>query len=161
MSDGLKVEVDSADLLSAMRQFGEQAKEKLKWAARVSAYAIRDEQRRRVAHRTGETARNIEVREDYNGTGYIVLTNDVLTNDEKAHREKTWSGKPSRRSKANYKQMKHVGIWLEHGTRNKDGTVRQQAKPFFWEAARLEESAFERRMRAALAEAAEVTGLGR
>lgn len=88
----LTIDADASQVISALTTLGDRAAKHVKAAARVTADAIDREATARVARRTGQTARGIEVVETENGEGWLV----VATNPE----------------------MPGLPGWLEHGTRS-------------------------------------------
>lgn len=132
MADFLNISVDSAALLAALDRVGKGVEKHLKDAAEETAYRIRDEQRRRIARRTGDTAARLIVEETYDKTGFAVLDDN----------------QGLRRGDADIERF------LERGTRY------MVARPFFDNAAKIEEEPHRRRVDAAVQKAIEEQGLG-
>ncbi|MFM9876850.1 MAG: hypothetical protein ACKVOG_03235 [Rhodoglobus sp.] len=142
MSDALlKIDVETTGLIAALDSLGAFVFTYTKAAARVTADRIVASARARVRRRTGRTAAGITAQESYDKKGYVVLPfNDAF---ERALIE---SG--------NDQQPENLPIWLEFGTK------KMTAKPYFFAAAKVEEQAHDRRMRAAIQDAIDAKGLG-
>jgi len=150
MADRFVIEVDTRELLAALDAIPAAILLNLKAAAKITADNIAREAKSRIARRTGETAEGIHVEESYGGNGYVVLMGDVVSGQETASRQAR--GLKSAKSKLH--QMKHVGIWLEFGTKH------MTKREFFFPSARLEEAAHDRRAREAVQDAINSKGLG-
>ena len=87
----MTIEVDTSALFAALDRLGDVAEKHVKAAAKVTAERIEREAERRIARRTGETAKHVRVEETYDGLGYIVLAN-------------------------NPRVREHVAVYLEFGT---------------------------------------------
>ena len=133
--DNVSATLDASAVLSALKRLGDTALKYTKPASKISADSIQREARRRVRRATGQTADNILVLESYDKQGYVVLTKDQRTD-------------------GTYKQAKHVGLWLEGGTKH------MPAHPFFYPSAKLEVAAHERRIGEAVGRAIAESGLG-
>lgn len=142
MADRFQIDVDTSALLTAMDRLSAQVVERhTRPACKVTALNVQREARARVRRRTGRTAAGITVEESYDQQGYVVLPfNDAF---ERALIE---SG--------NDQQPENLPYWLEFGTK------KMTKKPFFFESARLEEGAHDRRIRAAIQDAIDEAGLG-
>lgn len=135
MADRLSITVDNAALLAAMERLGPAALQFTKAAARETAENIVREAQSRVARATGETAAGIHLEETHNGDGYVVLDTN--------------------------KRMPGLPSWLEFGfSQGKAGSHSAPARPFFFASAQLEAGPHDRRMREAVQEAIDSTGLG-
>lgn len=148
-SHPLSIDCDLRPLLDAFRALGDRLDSYTKPAAKVTADAIQRTARRLVARRTGQTAEDIVVRDDYTGKGYIVATADVLSDAEVATRRRLAPTNPNirRRINAVYQQGLHVGLYLEGGTRRGKPRSHESApRPFLLPAVELEAGAHERRM---------------
>lgn len=122
-------EFDATSVLDALEALSDVVLERhTKPAARVTADNVAREASARVRRRTGETARGIEVREDYERAGYIV--------------------------ESKRQQFPLLPYWLEFGTQH------MLPSPYFFASASLEEGPHERRMRQAIVDAIEESGLG-
>jgi hypothetical protein len=156
MADELTVEFDPMSLYRALDTLGGKAEAHLKRVAYETAKAVRYAQWTRIQRRTGATANTLEIREDRSGKGYVVLTNDVRTEASRqaALRRRALSTKWRTRPVSKLENVKHVGLYLEYGT------VNMGARPFFWDAAQLESASYDRRVREAMSQAIEESGLG-
>lgn len=165
MPDSFSVTLDDAALLAGLKRLGTTVEKYTIPAALETAKAVQREARARVARRSGATAEGIVVREDYVRKGYIVTTGDVL-----AAGERTLSaglamgmqpGKARKWASRGYTQQKHVGLYLEGGT--KKGQPRSHTaapRPFLGPAADVEQGPHGRRMRAAIQAAIDDAGFG-
>lgn len=72
----MTIEVDTSALFAALDRLGSVAEKHVKAAAKVTAERIEREAERRIARRTGETAKHVRVEETHDGLGYIVLSNN-------------------------------------------------------------------------------------
>lgn len=155
MADMFRVELDTSALLKAFDSLGDaKLVPYTKPVAEKTAQRIRREQLARVHRRTGQRL-EIDVREDREQIGYIVATSDVRSQERMAalvQQRKQFGS--TRRGITASENVAHVGAYLEYGT------VDMKARPFFWEAARLEEDAFDRGIREAVSQALEDAGLG-
>lgn len=142
MPDGLQIDVDTSALLRALGQLDVSLVERhTKPACLVTARNIQREARARVKRRTGRTAAGITVQESFDKQGYVVLPfNEALT--------------LALIASGNDQQPENLPYWLEFGTR------KMTKKPFFIESARLEETAHDRRIRDAIQDAIDESGLG-
>lgn len=141
MSDVLTIEIDTTALVAAIDRVGAVAERRVLAAAKVTADRIVAEARSRVARRTGRTATGITAEVSRDGQAYVVLPFDrdfevALLNA------------------GNNQQAENLPLWLEFGTQ------KMTARPYFFVAARLEESAHLRRVRDAITTALAETGLG-
>jgi hypothetical protein len=158
MPDGFSITIDDRALLAALDRLGPAVEKYTMPAAKVTANNIQREAQRRVARRTGATAKGIEVREDYTRTGYVVVTSDVLSSEEHARRQ---GYKTAKLRNATYANIPHVGLYLEEGTiRGEPGSHTSAARPFLFPAAELERGSFERRIREAIQQAIDDEGFG-
>lgn len=155
MPDHITAELDTRALFAAFDALGAAVERHTKPVALRTAERIRSEQRARIRRRTGATADNIVIREDFSGTGYVVLTDDVRSQAsiDRVKARRRLFGRDSRRV-STYENVPHVGLYLEYGT------LHSQAHPFFWEAARLEDGNFDRGIRQAVQDAIDEVGLG-
>lgn len=143
MSDALlKIDVETTGLIAALDSLGPSIQAYTKAAARVTADRIVASARARVPRgKSGRTAAGITAQASYDGTGYVVMPfNDAF------ERALIASG--------NDQQPANLPVWLEFGTK------KMTARPFFFAAARAEENAHDRRMRAAIQDAIDAKGLG-
>jgi hypothetical protein len=159
MSEELTAVMDTRGLFSAFEKVGPTCERRLRAASFVTAQAIRDEARRRVARKSGATAQGIVIREYDNSPYFLVATSDTLSQEERLARVEAQKQDPKqyrrRWTAARYRNVPHVGVYLEYGT------VRAGEHPFFWESARVEQAAYDRRVKEALVAALEESGLGR
>lgn len=140
--DGMRVETETADLLRALDRLGAGVVERhTKPACKITALRVQAAARARVARRTGRTAAGISVEESHDGTGYVVLP--FHAGFERALLE---SG--------NDQQPANLPYWLETGTRN------MRARPYFFAGVALEQAGHDRRVREAIQDAIDETGLG-
>jgi hypothetical protein len=152
----LTIEVETAvDLIAAFDRVGPSCERFIQPRALARANAIRAGQQARVARRTGATAEGLVVEADYTNLGYIVRTDDVRSQSERASllQQRAMFGS-SRRGASVEKGVAHVGKYLEYGT------VHESARPFFWEEALVNEGAWERDVAEAVQEGIDVLGLG-
>jgi hypothetical protein len=70
----MNVEADPREAIALLDRFGESAGRFVKPAAKVTADNIADGARTRVRRRTGATAAGIQVKEDFTGDGYVVVS---------------------------------------------------------------------------------------
>lgn len=147
MADGFTATLDTRGLLDAFDKLGAQLLPALKAVAFETATAVQREARARVARRTGQTADDIVLYEDYTGHGYIVQTTDV-----RAYGSKATPG--SKRKLSAHLNVPHVGLYLE------GGTVHMSARPFFWPSVALQQGAFDRNVRQAVQDTIDEVGLG-
>ncbi len=152
MSDGVKFEVDSAALVSALRDFPDVLQPRVKAACRVSAGNILTEGQRRIRRRTGRTGDRMRVDETYKGDGYVVVMGDAVSPDETRRRESVGGSKKWVQS-GSYNEA-HVGLYLEFGTRS------MAARPFLFAAGDLEVNAHDRRVRDAIEAGIREKGFG-
>jgi len=143
--DRVTVTLEAASLMAAIASLGPTADRACRAAARQTAERIKVEAKRRVRRRSGNTAAGIYMDDDYKKTGYVVLTADARADAG----QKQANGKRAPR----YHKELHVGTYLEYGT------DKMSAKPFFYESARLEENAFNRRLSEQLQYALDQSGL--
>lgn len=76
MFDRLTATVDDQAVSRALEQLPAQCQAAVRPIARATAHRIAAEQRRRVRRRTGHTAAQIRVEDDYAGVGFVVLAHD-------------------------------------------------------------------------------------
>ena len=139
MSEPLfSITVETAALFAAMDAVPGVVAKHLLQAAKISADNIAREAQRRVARRTGATAERIHVEASTLGNGYVVLMGDAVGPQETARRRSRGLRRTSRSTRH---QEKHVGIWLEFGTKF------MTRREFFFPSARLEAGPHERRAR--------------
>jgi hypothetical protein len=124
MADQLTIDVDASTLLAQLDRLDDAIGERLKAVARVTAEAVRDEARARLARQTA-------------GTG---KTAEAFTIDEIPGGYRVYVGEVSGRAR-------NVPYWLE------EGTVKMRKRPFMRDAARLEEGPHMRRVAAAVQDA--------
>lgn len=152
MADGLKVDVDSAALISALRDFPGILQPRVMASCKVSANSILREARSRIRRRSGKTAGGMRVDETYNGDGYVVVMGDAVAPDETRRRESVGGSKRWVRSGAY--QEAHVGIYLEFGTKS------MAMRPFLFASGDLEVGAHRRRVEQAIIDGMRAEGLG-
>lgn len=152
MADAITAELNARPLLEAFDRLPEAVAAATKAASKVSADNIQREARRRVRRKTGATADAILVNEMHNKSGYVVqatnrrfrdMKNPAIAADVAAGRLPTMQ-----------LSALNIPLWLEGGTRHMD------PKPFFYDAAKLEVNAHERRIDEAVGRAIVATGLG-
>lgn len=141
MPDNFTIDVETRALLAALDAAPAAILRFTKPAARLTAERIRDDARQRVARRTGRTATGITIEETYDGTGYIVSPFN------ESHRS-------ALSASGNEQQARNLPLWLEVGT------IHMTQRPYFWIAGALEQNAHDRRMRDAIQEGIDATGLG-
>ena len=158
MPDHFTIEIDDRALLAALDRVGPAVEKYLKRAAKVTADHIQGEARRRVARRTGKTAEGIEVREDYTRFGYVVVTSDVLSNEEHTRRQ---GYRTAKLRNATYANVPHVGLYLENGTiQGKPGSHTSAPRRFFDVSAQVEQGPHRLRVAEAIQQAIDDVGLG-
>ena len=146
----LSAEIETKALLRAIDRAPQTVERYTTLAAKQTAYNIVRNARALVAKRTRETERQLVVKPDYSGHGFVVKAEvDRLVVH---HRKSTKTGKVS--SHVQRQTQSNVPLWLEFGT------VHMTKRPFFFESARLEAKAHDRRMRDAIKLAIETEGLG-
>lgn len=165
MPDGFTFTADDRALLAALDRLGASVEKYTMPAAKVTADNVKREGRARIARRTGATAEGILVREDYAGTGYIVATQDVVLEGQRTTTQgKAMGMRPGDARKwaaRRYTQDKHVGLWLEHGTiQGKPKSHTAAPRPWLGPAADVEQGPHGRRMRQAIQDAIDASGLG-
>ena len=128
----LTLDADPRELLQAIERLGPAAERVVLAAAKVSADRLADEERRRVARRTGRTANAITVEASRDGAAWVVYVKSSGAADE-------WP---------------HLDIGLEFGTRH------MTAQPFVLASVALEQGPHARRMAEAIEAAIAEVGLG-
>lgn len=142
MADSFQVDIENGALLRALDRLDVSLVERhTKPACKVTALNIQREARARVRRRTGRTAAGITVEESFDQQGYVVLPFNTAL-------------ELSLIESGNDQQPENLPYWLEFGTR------KMTKKPFFIESARLEENAHDRRIREAIQNAIDESGLG-
>jgi len=141
MADGFTVAVETAAVSAALARLPDAAQALTRAASQLTAERLQAEMRSRVARATGQTAEDILVTEV--AGDFYVHTLDVAP------------------VTGRYYQVKHVGLWLEKGTRQgQPGSHAAPARPWFFVSAQLEQGPHERRIREALEQAVDGEGLG-
>lgn len=139
----MSIEVDLTDLFRAMDRASENIERRLKTVASATADRVVTGARSRVRRATGVTALGIHKEETHDKTGYVVLA---------------WDPQLARRlsESGNNAAVINRGKpgWIEHGT------VHMEARPFFFQSARLEEGTYERQARQAIDDGIADAGLG-
>ncbi len=138
--DSIITEVDDTGVERALLGLADVAQPFVNAASKETAEAIATEMRARLAralgpNATGQTVAAIHVRPAYDSNGWII----IVERDP----------------------MPNLPFWIEKGT--KAGEPRSHtaaARPFFYPSIALEINAHQRRLEAALQQAANVSGLG-
>lgn len=130
----LTITADATSLIKALDRLGVVAAPHVKRAAHQTALAVQATARSRVARLTGRTAAGITVEEATKGEGYVV------TPFNEAHRGRL-------KGAGNDEQPRNLPHWLEFGTKH------MSARPYLFNAARLEEGTHARRLATALQDA--------
>ena len=148
MADRLmSVEFDIARTLAAFEKLGPAAKALCESASYQTALAVKADAQARMAKRPADisdyTYLNVVIQRRNVG-GHVVMTGDRVSAKESARRQslgmKNW--------RKAYKAEKHVGLWLEFGTR------RMRPRPWLFPAAAAQESAHFQRIASAVERAA-------
>lgn len=125
MADGIRIDVDAADVMAMLVQLGDTAEVLIHDASRVTAARIQDEARARARRRTGRLVEAIEVEEQGPPMhGFKVVVGEMT--DERGRRAEEFA------------------IWHEFGTK------KMAAQPFMFNSAKLEEGPHYRRVVEAL-----------
>jgi hypothetical protein len=153
MSDQLMtVEVDTSRVLSGFQKLGDRVKPLLESAAYQTALAVKARAQalfpRRKVGVSDQSWTNVVIQKRNIG-GYVVMTGDVVGRQEKARRQRYGT----KNARSTYHQVKHVGLWLEFGTR------RHRRYPWLFPAADAEEGAHLNRIANALARAVQEADL--
>ena len=138
-----QIDADTTELFRAMDRAVVEIETRAMAVAKDTADRIVSNAKQRVARATGATAAGIHAEPTHDGTGYVVLPWDQRLAAQ------AWAGGATTREHNAGKPM-----WLEFGT------VKMSARPFFFVSAQLEESGHDRRMREAIQDGIEASGLG-
>jgi hypothetical protein len=146
VADLMTVEVDVSRVLDAFRKLGPSAKNACLAACFHTATAVKAGAQAAIPKRRPLTYQNIVFESRRVGDGYVVMMD--RTRPEPVT---TASGKSSRGGRGG--GMKHVGSWLEFGTRT------QRPKPFLFPSAQAQEGPHLQRIAAALDRAVQEAGV--
>ena len=142
MADGLRLETDTAGLLRALDRLDATLVERYtRPACKVTAERVQAAARARVRRRTGRTAAGISVEESRDQQGYVVLPFDAAFETALIQ-----SG--------NNQQPENLPYWLEFGTK------KMAKRPYFFAGVDLERGPHDRRIREAVQDAIDASGLG-
>lgn len=138
-------------------------------ACRETGLALQREMRARLrrqlsANASGETVGGIIAELSFDKHAYIVRTSDVKSEAEREGERIAFEQKlirDPRRLAATFRKEKHVGLYLEKGTKpgKRSNRARTAPRPFFYASVALEAPAHERRVIVAVYGAAAVVGL--
>lgn len=147
----MTVEYDTSRVLTAFGKLGASAKPLVESAAYQTALAVKAAAQARFPKRPSGISdfnyQNVVIQRRNIG-GYVVMTGDVVGRKEKARRQSL--GMKNARSQ--YHAVKHVGLWLEFGTR------RSGRREWLFPSAAAEETAHLRRIADALDRAVQEAG---
>jgi hypothetical protein len=142
----LTVDVDDAQLLAMLEEFGPALEMRIKVESKETADRVHREALARIKRRTGETAAHLVVEESHDGKGYVVWVRpDVRLSFHTSGSGRTHTQKVSYNA---------VGSWLEFGTRH------MVARPFLFVSAQLEQAPHRRRVAEAVQDEINQRGLG-
>ena len=129
-------------------------------ACRETALELQREMKGRLARQlspdaTGATVAGILAELSYDKHAYVVRTEDALSEQERVGRRIHWethAGVDARRMNATFRQVPHVGLYLEKGTKpgKRKNFARTAPRPFFYASVAVEAPSYERRVTAAI-----------
>lgn len=157
-NSGFSIGVDFKALAAALGKLPQGLEQRLMDVAEITAKNIQREAQRRVRRRTGATMEGILVREDYWKKGWIVVTQDVVPEEETERRRRVGM---RRAAKSHMFRVPHTWLYLEEGTIQGEWPSHTLPKrPFFYPSVELEQGPYQRRTLEAIETAIEDAGLG-